>query len=177
MEQIATAVLVIVIGVGLLLLARRNHKRSGMDWETEALARMHQKGNKPDMTFSAGRDAANEAGRAREYHIPMLPASEPEMRTFYLDLLGMTEMRAPNHMSAPDGFWAIIGRRRVYFGLHPAFETDPADIPTLAVPHLDAAAAHLDAAGHAVVWDTRYAYARRLGVVDPAGNTIALIGG
>ena len=177
MEEIKTAVLIIIVGLGVLFLLRRNRKRNAIDWQAEALARMQQRGSKPDMAFSAGRDAASEVGRAREYHILMLPEAEPQMRAFYLDLLGMTEMRAPNPLSAPDGFWAVIGRRRVYFGLHPAFEVDLADIPTLAVPSLDTTATTLDAAGHRVVWDTRYAWARRLGVLDPAGNTIALIGG
>lgn len=181
MDQTQTALLLLGLVIAWLFYSRRKadreRRQGSTDWEAQALARMQRRGSKPDMAFSAGRDAANQVNMAREIHIPMLPASEPEMRDFYLDLLGMTEMRAPNYPAQQDGFWAIIGRRRVYFGIAPNFSSDPNDVPTLAVPNLDAMADRLTAAGHQVVWDTRLSYARRLGVIDPAGNTIALIGG
>ncbi len=181
MDQVQTGLLIIALAVVLLFISRWNSARKSgggaHDWEAQALAKMQRRGSKPDMAFSAGRDAANQVALAREIHIPMLPVSEPEMRAFYLDLMGMTEMRAPNYPAEQDGFWAIMGRRRVYFGISPSFDTDPGDLPTLAVPSLDAMADLLTKAGHQVAWDTRLSYARRLGVVDPAGNTIALIGG
>ena len=180
-EQIAPTVLLLGLVIVYLVQARRTAHRDRQngapDDRLQALSRLQKTGRRPDMAFSAGRDAAHQINMARDIHIPMPPETEPQMRLFYLDLLGMTEMRAPNQSAGLGGFWAILGRRRVHFGTTPGVDTDPVAIPTLAVSRLDAMADRLTAAGHVVVWDTRLSYARRLGVVDPAGNTIALIGG
>jgi len=167
-----TVVVLLVLGLGSSLSTRGS--KGG---EEDQIAIAKRRIGKPDMAYSAGRDAANQVGRARELHLPMEPDDESAMRAFYLDLLGLTEMRAPNYPHDQDGFWAILGARRAYFGVAPSFRTDRNEVPTFTVRDLDDMATRLADAGHRIEWDERYDYARRLFAVDPAGNPILLIKG
>ncbi|MEJ6402856.1 hypothetical protein [Yoonia sp. 2307UL14-13] len=130
-----------------------------------------------DMALSAGRDAGNKTNMAQEVHVPMEPEEEPAMRAFYLDLIGMDEMRAPTWPKEQDGFWAILGTRRTYFGLSPSFTVKAGILPTFAIRDLDAMADRLTTAGHEIAWDNRFDYARRLATLDPAGNGIVFVRG
>lgn len=127
--------------------------------------------------YGHANNAEDWTGRAlRQIHVPMLPQSEDAMRAFYLGLLGMIEMRAPDDAPAAGGFWAVSGTRQVYFGQSPDFQQPRHERPAFVYPNLDAIAQTLASAGHVAVWDTSLAYVRRLEVTDPAGNPIALIG-
>ena len=131
----------------------------------------------PGMAFSAGRDAAHQNTRLQQVFIPMEPAEEPALRAFYLDELGLMEMRAPNYPKDIDGFWAVSGTRQIYFGTRPSFPFDVEALPSFPIRGLEDIAARLDAAGYQTTWDRRLSYVQRLIVVDPAGTEIALIGG
>ncbi|WP_341368510.1 hypothetical protein [Yoonia sp. BS5-3] len=119
----------------------------------------------------------NWTGRGlRQIPVPMLPQHEAEMRGFYLDLLGMVEMRPPDGADAADGFWAVCGTRQVYFGRPENPYQKRAEPPAFVYPGLDAVAIRLTDAGWNVRWDNERDYVRRLLLTDPAGNQIALIG-
>jgi hypothetical protein len=112
----------------------------------------------------------------RQIYVPMLPQAEEALRTFYLNILGMVEMRAPDGVSAVGSFWAVSGTRQVHFGQSSRFATVHEEPPAFVYPNLDDIAAKLSDAGHTSTWNTSLAYVRRLEVKDPAGNAIVLIG-
>ena len=116
-------------------------------------------------------------GRAlRQIHVPMLSKTERDMRNFYIDVLGMIEMRKPDNAIEQDVFWAVSGARQVRFGPHLGFGRSTNEQPSFVYSDLDAVAAKLKATDHKFHWDTQLAYVRRLLVTDPAGNAIVLIG-
>lgn len=114
--------------------------------------------------------------KLRQIHVPMLLRADDAMRSFYLGVLGMVEMRAPDDGVATGGFWAVSGTRQVYFGPSSHFHTRPKEPPAFIYPNLDAIAGKLTTAGYTPIWDTSLPYVRRLEVTDPAGNAIVLIG-
>lgn len=171
----------VITGVALLLVVVLLFQwplkgKTGPD-EDDPFAKARLASGKPDMAFSAGRDAAQQNSRAQDVHIPMAPEEEPSLRSFYLDLLGLTEMRTPDTATGLDGFWAVLGTRRVYFGMSPNFPTDANQAPTFAVRDVNAMAEILVQAGCRIDWDTRYSYAQRLLTIDPAGNVIVIVRG
>ncbi|PJI93114.1 hypothetical protein BC777_1983 [Yoonia maricola] len=129
------------------------------------------------MDFSASRDAAQLNARFQQAFIPMEPHEEDALRAFYLDELGLTEMRAPNYPKDVDGFWAVSGTRQIYFGTQPSFAFDVHALPSFPIANIKTVAQQLAASGHPVVWDNSTAYVQRLIVTDPAGTQIALIRG
>lgn len=129
----------------------------------------------PDMAFSAGRDAAQQNTQLRQTFIMMEPHQEEALRTFYLDDVGLIEMRAPNSHVQQDGFWAVTGTRQTYFGTMPDFKPNFDDLPSFPIQNLQEVAKRLDAAGYQTQWNTNIAHVRRLVVVDPIGNQIALV--
>lgn len=98
------------------------------------------------------------------------------LRDFYVDLLGLVPMRAPDGEEFDDGFWLASGMRRVLVRAVPGHAAQPDHPVTLIRPQLDQAAQALAAAGHQPQWDDRLAYVRRLRVMDPAGNALILAG-
>lgn len=122
-------------------------------------------------------NAEDWTGRAlRQIHVPMLPTQEDAMRAFYLGILGMVEMRAPDGDDTSDGFWAVCGTRQVQFSQSFVLGQSPNEQPSFVYPDLDSTAAKLKEAGHAYYWDNQLTYVRRLMVTDPARNPIVLIG-
>ena len=168
-----------IVSAIILIMVYFNLHRSGPRNDDPVLKKMKLsgKGGGPDMALSAGRDAAHQINMAQEVHVPMRPDEEPAMRAFYLDLVGMAEMRAPTYPKDQDGFWAILGIRRAYFGLSPGFKVKAGVPPTFAIRDLDAMASALTETGHEIAWDNRLDYARRLATLDPAGNGIVFIRG
>lgn len=131
----------------------------------------------PDMAFSAGRDAAHQNARFQKTFIPMEPKEEAAVRAFYLDELGLMEMRPPDYPQNQDGFWAVSGTRQIYFGTQPNFPFDKKALPAFPLSNLEDVSQRLTQAGHPVTWDRSVSYVECLVVVDPAGTQIALIGG
>lgn len=131
----------------------------------------------PDMAYSAGRDAAAQNSRSQQVFIPMESENEALLRAFYLDEMGLMEMRAPNYPKDTDGFWAVSGSRQIYFGTQPSFDFAKGAMPGFPIKNLPDVAERLHMAGYQVAWDTSTPYVQCLVVVDPAGTQIALIAG
>ena len=96
-----------------------------------------------------------------------------EMRHFYLELLGLSEVEGVNDEEELGAFWASTGLRKVYFG-----DRDHGFLAgsNLVIPDLDPAHTRLTDAGVTSHWDNGLKYVRRLQVRDPAGNHITLVG-
>ncbi|MDX8350747.1 hypothetical protein [Cognatiyoonia sp. IB215182] len=129
----------------------------------------------PDMAFSAGRDPAHQNTRLRQIFIPMEPHEEDALRAFYLDILGLDEMRAPNSHLRQDGFWAVSGTRQIYLGTMPDFAFDRAALPAFPLRNIHDVADRLATDGYDTAWDRSEQFVEKLIVMDPAGNQIALI--
>ncbi|MEM8537294.1 MAG: hypothetical protein AAGF56_05465 [Pseudomonadota bacterium] len=167
-----TVVILVAFVVLLRDVARRfrNAKRTAL---VDPGKRKKRRG--PDMAFSAGRDAAQQNARLQQVFIPMEPEEEPALRAFYLQTLGLMEMRSPNYPEGLDGFWAVSGARQIYFGTQPTFNFDTEALPSFPIQNIDGVAQTLAAAGYETAWDQTTPYIRKLIVVDPAGTQIALI--
>ncbi len=177
MQDFQSFVALVTLAI-LVLIFGSSHLRPGKGKSAaQRITKLERQVGKPDMALSAGRDAAAKLARITEVFVPMHPDEELAMRAFYLETLGMTEMRSPNYPQDQDGFWAIMGARRVYFGLSPSFNVDPKLPPILTTRDLDAMADILTTAGHEIAWDNRDSYARRLATVDPAGNGVLFLRG
>lgn len=103
------------------------------------------------------------------------PASEPALRAFYGDLLGMTEVAKPAALAARGGAWFRGGTAEVHLGVEAGFRPARKAHPGLLVEDLDALAHRLTAAGHPVTWDDLFPGHRRCYVDDPVGNRIELL--
>jgi hypothetical protein len=170
--QISPALIVFLMV--LLFLYRSLKQRARDENEEDPRPKVIRRG--PGMMFSAGRDAAQQNARFQQVFIPMEPEEEPALRDFYLQKLGLTEMRSPNYPTGQDGFWAVSGTRQIYFGTQPNFPFDVEALPSFPISDLDSLAEHLAQTGHAVAWDRSVPYVQCLVVTDPAGTQIALIG-
>lgn len=164
--------LVVLLCVGLWLYYSWKQRETD---ENEEDPRPKLRWRGPDMTFSAGRDAAQQNARFQQVFIPMEPEEEPALRAFYLNELGLTEMRAPNYPKDIDGFWAVSGARQIYFGTQPSFPFDVEALPSFPIGNLETVAERLTTTGYEIMWDRRVSYIARLVVIDPAGTQIALI--
>ncbi|MEM9785784.1 MAG: glyoxalase [Pseudomonadota bacterium] len=110
-------------------------------------------------------------------HIQMaLPAGEEDaMRSFYCEVLGMTEIPKPAPLRARGGFWAQAGALQVHFGIDPDFHAATKAHPAFVIDQLDTLANCLEQAGHEIIWDTALPEVRRCFTSDPVGNRIELI--
>lgn len=111
------------------------------------------------------------------HHIQLaVPAgSEPVLRAFYGDLLGMTEVAKPPALAARGGAWFRSGPAEVHLGVEADFRPARKAHPGLLVDDLDALARRLTEAGHPVRWDDLFPGHRRCYVDDPVGNRLELL--
>ena len=113
------------------------------------------------------------------YHIQLAhPAgAEAAMRSFYCDLLGMTEIPKPAPLQGRGGFWASAAGLGVHFGVDPDFRPATKAHPAFVVADLDAMARRLTTAGHPVIRDDSLPGIRRFFTTDPVGNRIEMMAG
>jgi catechol 2,3-dioxygenase-like lactoylglutathione lyase family enzyme len=102
--------------------------------------------------------------------------SEERCRTFYVDLLGMTELRKPPLLAARGGMWLQNGSVVIHLGVDADFQPARKAHPAITVADIDGLAARLTAAGHIPTWDNEtIPGTRRFHVLDPLGNRIEFI--
>lgn len=165
----------LVVFLMVIFFLYRSYKQRERD-ENEEEPQPKLKRSRTGLTYSAGRDVAQQNARFQQVFIPMEPDEEAAVRGFYLQQLGLTEMRSPNYPTGQDGFWAVSGARQIYFGTQPNFPFDVEALPSFPIADLEDVAERLTQAGHAVAWDRSISYVQRIVVSDPAGTQIALIG-
>lgn len=171
--NISPALIVFLMVLAFLYHSLKQRERDKNEDEPEPKLKLRRTG----MMYSAGRDAAQQNARFQQVFIPMEPDEEAAVRGFYLDQLGLTEMRSPNYPTGQDGFWAVSGSRQIYFGTQPNFPFDVHALPSFPLFNLEDVAARLTDAGYVVAWDRSISYVQCLVVTDPVGTQIALIGG
>ena len=102
---------------------------------------------------------------------------EAAARRFYGELLGLPELDKPAALRARGGVWFACGAQQLHVGVSEPFAPAVKAHPALAVraDGIDALAARLGAAGHAVDWDAAIPGVRRLHTADPWGNRLELV--
>lgn len=111
------------------------------------------------------------------HHVQIaVPAgSEPALRKFYGNLLGMTEVPKPATLAGRGGVWFRSGDAEVHLGVEADFRPARKAHPALLVADLDGVLARLAAAGHAGRPDDLLPGFRRCYVEDPCGNRLELL--
>lgn len=109
------------------------------------------------------------------HHIALTipPGAEDQVRAFYGDLLGMTEVDAPD--SDAGGCHFRTGDLEFDFDVEVGARTPRRAHPGALVPDIDALAARLTAAGVAIVWDHKFPGYRRFYAHDPLGNRLEFL--
>ncbi|MEI5099479.1 VOC family protein [Streptomyces sp. PmtG] len=103
------------------------------------------------------------------------PGSEPELRAFYVGVLGMTEVPKPVALAGRGGCWFQAGAVRLHLGVEVGFRPARKAHPGLRVVGIDACAVRLAAGGAPVVWDSGLPGHRRFYTEDPVGNRLELL--
>jgi catechol 2,3-dioxygenase-like lactoylglutathione lyase family enzyme len=102
--------------------------------------------------------------------------SEDRCRSFYVDLLGMTELRKPPLLAARGGMWLQSGPVVIHLGVEADFQPARKAHPAITVADVDGLATRLIASGYTPSWDNEtIPGTRRFHVLDPLGNRLEFI--
>ena len=104
--------------------------------------------------------------------LAMPPGGENLARSFFGELLGMTEEEKPSPLSERGGAWFRTGNTIVHVGVEADFQPQRKAHPAFVIDDLDALAARLEAAGNEVKWDDSLPERKRFYTSDPFGNRI-----
>ncbi len=106
-----------------------------------------------------------------------IPVGEEEKaRTFYIDLLGFTEIPKPPELVKRGGAWFQSGNVQLHLGVESDFRPARKAHPALIVDELDSLIAKVQSAGHET--DTSQPALdgyKRVHIFDPFGNRIELM--
>ena len=100
------------------------------------------------------------------------------MRSFYVGVLGLTEVPKPPLLAARGGCWfAMADGAELHLGVEADFRPARKAHPGLLWPSLDELAARLSQAGYEVRWADREEIAgrRRFHTDDPVGNRLEFL--
>lgn len=97
---------------------------------------------------------------------------EADARAFYGELLGLAELPKPGALAARGGCWFQAGAQELHVGVEAMFIPARKAHPSFVVADLDALAAKLTAAGHAVAYDDLIPGVKRFETSDPFGNRL-----
>jgi len=103
------------------------------------------------------------------------PGSEDLLRTYYADVLGMTEIPKPPALAARGGCWFQAGAVQLHLGVEKDFRPAKKAHPGLRVTGIAASAARLTAHGATVTWDDNLPGHRRFYSEDPVGNRLEFL--
>ncbi|WP_405881909.1 glyoxalase [Streptomyces sp. NBC_01136] len=103
------------------------------------------------------------------------PGSEPRLRPYYVDILGMTEVPKPPALAARGGCWFQAGAVRLHLGIEDDFRPAKKAHPGLLVTGIDAYAVRLEAHHAPVTWDDNLPGHRRFYAEDPVGNRLEFL--
>jgi hypothetical protein len=103
------------------------------------------------------------------------PGSEDELRTYYIEALGMTELPKPPVLAARGGCWFQAGAVQLHLGIEADFRPAKKAHPGLRVTDIESYAARLEAHGASVTWDDNLPGYKRFYSEDPVGNRLEFL--
>ena len=103
------------------------------------------------------------------------PGSEDALRSYYVDVLGMTEVAKPPVLAARGGCWFEAGPVRIHLGIAPAFHPATKAHPGLQVHGIASYATRLTTHGASVTWDDNLPGHLRFYSEDPVGNRLEFL--
>jgi catechol 2,3-dioxygenase-like lactoylglutathione lyase family enzyme len=103
------------------------------------------------------------------------PGSEPVLRAFYQDVLGLTEIPKPPVLAARGGCWFRGHGIELHLGVEPDFRPARKAHPGLLVQNLDDWARRLTDAGYPVTYSDEIPDMRRFHSEDPHGNRLEFL--
>ncbi len=101
---------------------------------------------------------------------------EAAVRSFYGELLGLTEVAKPAELAKRGGVWFRGEGYELHVGVEEPFAPARKAHPAFLVADLDALAARFDAAHTPVTWDDNFPGYRRFHTLDPHGNRVEVLG-
>ncbi|TYB48623.1 VOC family protein [Actinomadura chibensis] len=107
--------------------------------------------------------------------IAVPPGSEDECRAFYVDALGMREIRKPPVLAARGGLWVRADALEIHLGVEQDFRPAAKAHPGIYVEDLDGLAARLAKHNVDVAWDDDFPGHRRFYVHDNLGNRLEFL--
>src|SRR5688572_22234145 len=113
----------------------------------------------------------------RLHHIQLaIPAGgEDSCRTFWGEVLGMTELQKPAVLAARGGCWFAGGGLEVHLGVEAGFVPARKAHPGILVADLRGLADRLEGAGVPVTWDGEFPGHDRFYAHDPFGNRLEFL--
>ena len=124
------------------------------------------------LTQHSGPDATPEWVGIDHVQLAIPVGGEAVARSFYVDVLGLTEIPKPTAMAARGGAWFEAGNVRVHVGAESDFVAARKAHPALTMRRLER---FIDAAGLDATWNTEIERLVRCHVDDPFGNRIELV--
>ena len=103
------------------------------------------------------------------------PNSEDKARSFYGDILGMTEIQKPDNLQGRGGCWFQAGAQEVHIGIQQDFVPAKKAHPGFTVNALELLKLQLQKAGYAVHEDAPINGRSRFFTNDPFGNRIEFL--
>ncbi|HVB42194.1 MAG TPA: VOC family protein [Streptosporangiaceae bacterium] len=103
------------------------------------------------------------------------PGGEGACRTFWGEVLGMTELTKPPELAARGGCWFSGGGLEIHLGVEAEFSPARKAHPGISVTGLRDLAARLEAAGTSVTWDAEMEGYDRFYAHDPFGNRLEFL--
>jgi len=101
--------------------------------------------------------------------------SEPRARTFFADLLGMTEVLKPVSLRGRGGLWFQCGAQQLHVGIEANFSPAKKAHPAIRVQNLSQLRLRLQQANIEVTEDDSLPGAERFYVNDPFGNRLEFL--
>ncbi|MFK0294408.1 VOC family protein [Streptomyces sp. NPDC090442] len=103
------------------------------------------------------------------------PGSEDQLRRYYGEVLGMTEIPKPPALAVRGGCWFQAGPVQLHLGIETDFRPAKKAHPGLRVAEIEEYAAHLKEHGALVVWDDNLPGHKRFFSEDPVGNRLEFL--
>ncbi|WP_067461618.1 VOC family protein [Actinomadura macra] len=123
-----------------------------------------------------GPDHASPIGYSLHHvQIAIPPGSEDECRAFYIDVLGMIEIKKPPVLAARGGLWVRADALEIHLGVEQDFRPARKAHPGIRVDDLDGLADRLTGRGVEVTWDDNFPGHRRLYAFDNLGNRLEFL--
>lgn len=107
--------------------------------------------------------------------VSMPPGGEDEGRRFYVDLLGMTEVRKPPVLAARGGLWIRTDELEIHLGVEEDFQPARKAHPGILVRDIDGLVQRLTERGIAIDWDTHFPGYCRFYLHDCWGNRLEFL--